>query len=196
MIIFDQLRISDDGKRMYINVHVNRASYFDNIYIDSITIMTEDKVSEMAPELFTDDYIYQQIIEGNEKELNLVLNASDFNESFSKSTLSENLFFVYIKCKGVPDPCTPCTLDELTTLGVTFDEALLYQKVMQFTRGLNQDCEIPQGLLDLILLWDGFKAAIETEHYVSAIDFWKRLFKGNSTVRASNGCGCHGRSVI
>lgn len=196
MIIFDQLRISDDGKRMYINVHVNKASYFDNIYIDYITIMTEDKVSEMAPELFTDDYIYKQVIEGNEKELNLVLSVADFNESFSKSTLSENLFFVYIKCKGVPDPCTPCTLDELTTLGVTFDEALLYQKVMQFTRELGQDCEIPQGFLDLILLWNGFKAAIETEHYVSAIDFWKKLFKGNGIIGTSNGCGCHGRSVV
>lgn len=31
MVIFDQLRISDDGKRMYINAHVNKADYFNDI---------------------------------------------------------------------------------------------------------------------------------------------------------------------
>lgn len=49
MILFDQLRISDDGKRLYINAHVNKADYFANVYIDSIVIMTADKVSETAP---------------------------------------------------------------------------------------------------------------------------------------------------
>lgn len=191
-VIFDQLRISDDGKRMYINAHVNNASYFDNIYIDKITIMTEDKVSEMAPEMFTDDYIYQQTIEGNQKELALVFTSSDFNEKFAKSALTDNLFFVYITCKGTPDPSTPCRLDELTTLGVTFDETLLYQKIMNQTRGLANECEVPQELLDMILLWNGFKAAIETEHYIQAIDFWKKLFKSSNSIGTYNRCGCHG----
>ena len=192
MLLIDQLRISDDGKRMYINAHVNTASYFDNIYIDKITIMTEDKVSEMAPEMFTEDYIYQQTIDGNQKELALVLTATDFNEKFAKSTLTENLFFVYITCKGTPDPSIPCRLDELTTLGVTFDDTLLYQKVMNQSRGLVNECDIPQELLDMILLWGGFKAAIETEHYIQAIDFWKKLFKNSNSSGTYNGCGCHG----
>jgi hypothetical protein len=177
---------------MYINAHVNNASYFDDIYIDKITIMTEDKVSEMAPEMFTDDYIYQQTIEGNQKELALVLTSSDFNEKFAKSALTDNLFFVYITCKGTPDPSTPCRLDELTTLGVTFDDTLLYQKIMNQTRGLANECEIPQELLDMILLWNGFKAAIETEHYIQAIDFWKKLFKSSNSIGTYNRCGCHG----
>lgn len=188
MIIFDQLRVSDDGRTLFINAHVNRASYFDSVYIDTITIMTEDKVSEMAPELATEEYIYKKVITGEEKEINLVLNAADFNDKFAKATLSENLFFVYIKCKGTPGADTPCRLDEQTTLGVTFDEALLYQKAMNYTRGLANDCEIPHGLLDLILLWNGFKAAIETEHYISAIDFWKKLFRNKSSLGVTSTC--------
>ena len=125
-VIFDQLRISDDGKRMYINLHVNSADYFNNIYLDKITIMTADYVSEAAPELVTDDYIYQQEISGEQKTLDLVLQATDFNEKFTHIDLTKDLFFVYVKCKGIPDPCVPCTLDELTTLGVTFDENVLY----------------------------------------------------------------------
>ena len=192
MIIFDQLRISDDGKRLYINLHVNKADYFDNIFLDSITIMTADKVSETNPDIPTEDYIYKKEFEGKLKEVDLVLTSNNFNEAYSKADLTSDLFFVYVKIKGVPAPCTPCRLDEEITLGVTFDETMLYQKVMQFTRELNQDCEIPQNLFDLILLWYGFKAAIETEHYTVAIDFWKRLFGGKNTTVTSKGCGCHG----
>ena len=192
MIIFDQLRISDDGKRLYINLHVNRADYFDNIFLDSIIIMTADKVSETNPDIPAEDYIYKKEFEGEQKEADLVLTSNDFSEAYSKADLTSDLFFIYVKIKGVPAPCTPCRLDEEITLGVTFDETMLYQKVMQFTGELNQDCEIPQNFLDLILLWYGFKAAIETEHYTVAIDFWKRLFGGKNTMVASKGCGCHG----
>ena len=191
-VIFDQLRISDDGKKMYINLHVNNASYFDNIYLDSITIMTADYVSEAAPELVTNDYIYQAAIEGEQKTLDLVLQATDFNEKFTASDLTKDLFFVYIQCKGVPDPCTPCRLDEMTTLGVTFDDTQLYQKVMGYTKDLLKECAVPTAFTDFILQWNAFKASIETEHYVSAIKFWKLLFDGSPTLETLKHCRCHG----
>lgn len=195
MVLFDQLRISDDGKLMFINVHVNQASYFDDIYLDTLTIMTADKVSEAAPEMVTEDYVYKLTFEGNQKQADLVLTPADFNEHFSKSNFSSDLFFIYVKVKGVPDPCTPCTLDEMTTLGVTFDENMLYQKVMDYTKELAQDCTIPQDFTDFILQWNAFKASVETEHYIPAIKYWQMMF--DKTGRASYGqitknCGCHG----
>ena len=195
MIIFDQLRISDDSKRMYINVHVNNADYFENICLDSITIMTQDQVSETAPEMVTDDYIYKITFDDNQRQADLVLTPHDCNEKFVKSSFSKDLFFVYVKCKEAPlVGCPPCRLDELTTLGVTFDENMLYQAVMGFTKELLKDCSVNQDFTDFILLWNAFKAAIETEHYVPAIKFWKMLFQEgnyNAPVITKN-CGCHG----
>lgn len=208
MIIFDQLRISDDGNRIYINVHVNKAKYFEDIYIDSITIVTSDKVSETTPGTPTADYIYTKKIEGNEKELNLVLTPSDFAKTweedpkvmaFSRSDMSNTLFFVYIKCKvkegGNIDVCTPCRLDEETTLGVTFDEAKLHQRVMDYTKILVEDCTTPIEFIDFILLWNAFKASIETEHYISAIKFFNMLFDvtdSSASKSTIKGCRCHG----
>ena len=197
MVIFDQLRISDDGKKMYINLHVNRASYFENIYLDKITIMTANQVSEAAPELVANDYIYQLTIDGEQKELDLVITPNECTELFNKDNFSSDLFFVYVKTKavGTPDPCIPCRLDECTTLGVTFDETLLYQKSMNYTKDLLQGCEVPVGFTDFILQWNAFKAAVETEHYVSAIKFWKLLFDESSHTMTTYGtkpCGCHG----
>lgn len=191
MVIFDRLQISDSGKLLYLNVHVNKASMFDNIYIDKVIIQTPDQVSEADPLSPGDHYVYMKQTEEDTKELHLALNVNTDFDGIS-GTLSDKLLFVYVICKGTPDPCTPCRLDEMTTLGVTFDETLMYQKVMQFTRQLNQSCEIPKNFIDLILLWNGFKAAIETEHYIVAIDFWKKLFSSSSTLITSKPCGCHG----
>lgn len=193
-VIFDQLRISDDGKRMYINAHVNTADYFKDVYLDRLVIVTAGSVSETDPQAPSSDYIYNKVFEGEQKETALVLKSEDFNEHFSGASLSGSLFFVYIVTKGAPDACVPCRLDEQTTLGVTFDESLLYQMVMQHTKHLADTCDIDKGFIDLILLWNGFKAAVETEHYIPAIDFWNKMFnvryKGN--IRKSKPCGCHG----
>ena len=193
MVIVDLLRISDDGKEMYLSCHVNKADYYENVYLDSITIMTADKVSDVAPELYTEDYVYRYEIAGEEKEIEMVLKPTDFNEKFTKSNFSSDLFFVYIHCKGIPDPCTPCGEDRMTTVAVTFDTALLYQQVMQYTRELNEDCNIPMSFIDLTLLWNGFKAAVETEHWIPAIDFYNKMFGGYGMASyKTKPCGCHG----
>ncbi len=195
MLLFDQLRISDDGKRMYINIHVNFATYFDNIMLDSITICTADQVSETNPNAPSQDYIYKKVYTEDLQVDNIVLTPQDMNENFTKNSFSSDLFFVYVKCEGTPDQCTPCTLDEEITLGVTFDESIFYQKVMQLTKQLADECKVSKDFIDMILLWNGFKAAVETEHYIPAIDFWKKLFFGHHGVLGlsnSKPCGCHG----
>lgn len=204
-VIFDQLRISDDGEKMFINAHVSTASYFDNVYIDSITIMTSDKVSETLPESSTQEYIYTKKVEGEEKEINLVLTSTDFTKTwetdpnamvFKKADMSNTLFFVYIKVKGTPDECTPCALDKEVTLGVVFNEGVLYQRIMDYTKELVRECcNIPVGFVDFILLWNAFKASVNTGHYIAAIKFFNMLFgnvKDGGHVLTTKGCSCHG----
>lgn len=222
MVLFDQLRISEDGKKLYINLHVNTADYFDNIYLDSLTIMTADKVLEAtdagSP---TSDYIYKKTFSGEVKTADIVLTVADFSEallntntngtpknsskptalvSFDHPDFTQDLFFVYVKVKGIPDECTPCSLDKEITVGVTFDTSLFYQLVMNYTRQLASDCTIPQGFTDLILLWNAFKAAVDTEHWIPAINFYNQIFGnggmkvvGNVDATGSvkvRGCGC------
>ena len=192
--IFDQLRISDDGKMLYLDVHVNEASYFERVTLYRVIIKTSDQVSETDPLNPIGDNILNYKAEEDSKELHLALKASvDFEQPFT--TLSDKLLFVYVICEGAPDPCTPCRLDEMTTLGVTFDVNLLYQRVMGYTKDLVQDCTVPVGFADFILLWSAFKAAVETEHYVPAIKFWNMLFEKGTDIPSVVGikpCGCHG----
>lgn len=202
MVIFDQLRISDDGKELYINAHVNTAEGFANRYIKSVSVVTAENVSEnnpwnlssSAPVVFKEEY------EEPVKEINLVVNCYNTSDDFAKGTFSGDLLFVYVQMVGATDECVPCYMSTDYTVGVTFDERLLYQRVMDYTKGLAKDCSIPSGFIDFILLWNAFKASVETGHYVSAIDFYNLLFgKGakNSPYMKSNtvhtkSCGCHG----
>lgn len=396
-VLFDQLRISDDGQLMYIDAHVNKASYFEDKYISKITICTEDQVSETNPLAYGDSFIYQQVYEPNNepeivpvskkvtewsanvlvgdetyhhaghldgyggvvveytplqdaetnylsiafsgkfstaigenveyapklvaatthfnptgglnssevlftldgtlyedkehvhrvwqfnghgevkqnqivhfylykqtaldtyelvsvmatddteflhfffhpysqipvvnnKELHLRLGVSDFNAafnnlkydasgnpekdehgnyegieegkpvattSFEPCDLSHNMFFVYIECEGSAAECTPCRLDEKTTLGVTFDYGILFNRAMNYTRELADDCNVSSNFIDFILNYEALKLAIETEHYVPAIKYWKWLIgdygsDGSATYSTVKPCGCHG----
>lgn len=351
MINIDQLRISDDGQKLFIDAHVNRAEYFKNVYIDEITIATEDQVSGSCSQAIGDNYVYKTKIsqeaayiplskkpivisgsmlteleqenggwkldltadteeekssalsiqftgkfsclgtEGKAKlvvanseykvedgiksddiffiangklkdkdydtsapiwefkgkgevgetkqlyfyifkiddnkqanfvrldetdnteflhfiyypyavqkadlrqEVHLVLSNCMFNEKFREKNLSRHMFFVWIKAAGTPDMNTPCRLDEATTIGVTFDYGLIYQNALCFTRELTRNCQVPSDFVNFILNYAALKLAIETEHYIVAIDYFKWLLH-NGCNRAAGGkgprpCGCH-----
>jgi len=194
-VVFDQLRISDDGKNMLIDIHVNKADYFENVYLKSITIATADKVPESASlsSLTESDYIYKRTFGSGLKEASLMLSATDFNENYGGSDMGKNLFFVWVECEGNYSECTPCFADE-PTLGVTFDGKLLYQQAMGYTKELADDCNISDGFIDFILNYSAFKAAVETDHFCDARKFYNQMFnlKSSPTRIAGRGCGCHG----
>ena len=71
MVIFDQLRISDDGTKMYINIHVNEADEFASVYLDEMYICTADGVNETAfcdPEQYEPIYHWKALEADNLKE--------------------------------------------------------------------------------------------------------------------------------
>ena len=46
MIEFKELRVTPDGKTLIIDAAVNDLSYYDNVYIKSVTVDTQDTYSE------------------------------------------------------------------------------------------------------------------------------------------------------
>ena len=193
MIIFEQLRISDDGQRMYINAHVNGAEYFEGTTIDRLCIcLGSDILESDSIDPGSNFNIYTKSYDPSTKEINEVITIDDPNLYYGSKTTFKDLFFVYVHCVGVPDEGKCFTAVEDNVLGVTFDENLLYQRVMGYTKSLADSCDIPVGFTDFILLWNAFKAAIETEHYIPAVKFYNMLFDSTSQAVDYKPCGCHG----
>lgn len=204
MIVYDQLRVSDDGKQLYIDAHVSLASCFDEVTIQSLYICLGSQVYEtltIDPE--SNGYIYKKEYDEDIREIHECINIDDESLIYSKTSFSKDLFFVYIGCSAVPQGCECYTSIGNYVLGVTFDENLLYQRVMQYTKNIADDCQMPVAFTDFILLWNAFKASVETEHYIPAIKYYNMLFgmdvEGNpygaydkNSGIISKPCGCHG----
>ena len=196
MIVYDQLRVSDDGRQLYIDAHVTKADCFADVKIEKLYICLGSQVYEtltIDPE--SNGYIYKKEY-SDVKEIHECISIKDEDLIYNKTDFSRDLFFVYVGCNAIPEGCECFASVGKYVLGVTFDENLLYQKVMQFTKSLADDCEIPTGFMDFILLWNAFKASVETEHYIPAIKYYNMLFDvngiGGETFNHTKPCGCHG----
>lgn len=217
MVIFDQLRLSDDATKLYVTAHVNTAQYMDNtspfkdVYIKRVVVSDANKITEMS-DLDTivnrKKYLVKQDYGDGDykKSIDLVFDANNFERhdeteikkiDFCGKEMLTTLFFVFIETTdaGAAGACLPCYMQNKVTVGATFDENLLFQNVMNYTRELADDCNIPSGFIDFILRWNAFKAAIATDHYLPAVKYYNMLFGGSNstnTTGTTRGCGCHG----
>lgn len=132
--------------------------------------------------------IYTEYLVQNLKEVHLVVDKNTIN-----ADLSKDMLYVYFHVTGTPSSNTPCRLDETYTLGVTFNEGAVYNRMMGYTKEIMNTCEVPKGFINMILQLEAIKAAIETENYASANKFYTKLMKAKSSKGTFNiSCGCHG----
>ena len=106
MIVYDQLRVSDDGRQLYIDAHVSLASCFDGVNIQSLYICLGSQIYEtltIDPE--SNGYIYKKEYSENIREIHECINITDENLIYNKTSFSKDLFFVYVGCSTVPDGC-------------------------------------------------------------------------------------------
>ena len=188
MIEFKELRVTPDGKTLIIDVSVKDLSYYDNVYIDSLTIDTQDTYSESGSS--TNPIFYYEVAsvsEENKKRIRLELNSSVLGKP-----ITGNMFFVYITVKGTPAADTPCGLDNVTTLGVTADLYPFYKSSINHMKELENECEPSKNFIDSLLKFKAFELSIRTGHYTQAIKYWNKFFKEVKSNTVNTICRCHG----
>ena len=200
MVLIDQFRISDDGRSILLDLHVSNATrpdgdpLYENVFLKSIKLKAAGITSEAAPTAdSSDECIFSvEFQEKDEvKEIHYVISINDV--LLPKGTFSQDLLFLFVETQGAPDPCVPCRCDECVTTDVTFDTALLHQRVMGYAKELGTSCKEPsKELIDFILLWSAFNASVETEHWNEAVRFYKMLFIHSVNSTYKKNCGCNG----
>ena len=183
MIDFNKLYITPDGNNLVIDISVKSDSYYENIYIDSIKIDTEDTYTQSGP---SSTPVYSYTSTENLKSMQITLSNNEI-----LANLSDSMFFVYVTTKGTPSANTPCGMDNTTTLACIVDLYKIYQLNLQYLRELNRECCVPKNFIDLILRIKALEICMKTNNYTEAIKYWNRYFK-NLSVKTSTNCGCHG----
>lgn len=189
MIKFNELRITNDGKYLIIDASVRNTSYYDNVYIDSIYIDTQDTYKDGGP---SSSVVYSNNITNASPDFNYKRYRWELSVGDLLPSLSNNLFFIYVKAKGTPKSDTPCGMDNEYTLGVTFDTCSLYNALMSYVREVNNSCDIPKNFIDLFLQFKALEISINTDHYMQAIDFYNSFIKDIKLTKSIKSCNCHG----
>ena len=189
MVVIEQLRISPDGQKLFIDAHINKKYYDEDLVLDKISIDTQNTVLQSfdGP---SENPVFTQTTVTNTlrpKEVHLVI-----DKNMIDADLSKDMLYVYFHVRGTPPPNIPCGLDTPYTLGVTFNEGIIYNRMMGYTKEIANTCEIPMRFIDMILQLEAIKAAIETENYVTANKFYNRLINSKSSNIPNINCKCHG----
>ena len=215
MVDFNELRVSPDRKNLIIDVSIKDLSYYENVYIDSIIIDTQDTYIPSGPSnspIFTyevvsnvtpvyslpdcgcnqvQDYIDKancfETSNNEEKRVRLELDNTALD-----SHLKGNLFFVYVITKGTPASDAPCNMDNTINLGVTADTYPIYTNMLNSLKEL-ESCSTPKLFTDAFLRFKAFELSIKTGQYSQVINYWNKYFKSLDIPNNTN-CSCNGRT--
>lgn len=215
MVDFNELRVSPDRKNLIIDVSIKDLSYYENVYIDSIIIDTQDTYIPSGPSnspIFTyevvsnvtpiyslpdcgcnqvQDYIDKEncfeTSNNEEKRVRLELDNTALDNH-----LKGNLFFVYVITKGTPSSDTPCNMDNTINLGVTADTYPIYTNMLNSLKEL-ESCGTPKLFTDAFLRFKAFELSIKTGQYSQVINYWNKYFKSLDIPNNTN-CSCNGRT--
>lgn len=215
MVDFNELRVSPDRKNLIIDVSIKDLSYYENVYIDSIIIDTQDTYIPSGPSnspIFTyevvsnvtpvyslpdcgcnqvQDYIDKEncfeTSNNEEKRVRLELDNTALDNH-----LKGNLFFVYVITKGTPSSDTPCNMDNTINLGVTADTYPIYTNMLNSLKEL-ESCSTPKLFTDAFLRFKAFELSIKTGQYSQIINYWNKYFKSLDIPNNTN-CSCNGRT--
>ena len=183
MIKFTDLRVSNG--HLIISAEVREIEdYYDNVYIDKIKIDSQDTFSSTGP---SSSLIYESAsFPAETKSITLDLDASDFTDI----DMDKTMFFVYAVATGTPSADTPCGMDNVNSLGVTFSLCPIYNETMQYVKEVENTCILPKSFINMILQLKAIQYSINSGHFTQAIKYYNKFYKNLSV--STKTCGCNG----
>lgn len=209
MVIFDELRITNDGQHLIIDCRIRKENWYNTVYIGGIYIDTEETYEEGGPSKRAAIFAptMQQLMLSPKKTMRFVYDKSDLKSLFLANPenkgvspdcdLTKHLFFVYVKAFGTPAADTPCGMDDEYTLGVTMYMGKFYNDFMNSLKNINSTCsggcDVPSDIVDQLLQYMALTVSIDSGHYLKGIEEFKKWYTGKSyTNNSTKKCGCHG----
>lgn len=199
MVQFDDLRISSDKQKVFVECRVKDYDAYANMYIKSIKIeyykkrgvpgVPGDGAITMYSNTSADPTVKQV-------RASLTIAALDKN-TFGTDKFEGGLFYVTVECDGTLGASVaqlPCGEDSTVDVGLIADWEVLYARGMKaFTAMVNScnPCVVPTNLEHLIILWNGFKLAADACDYPLVDKLWSRIVYGDIVTSGGSGCGCN-----
>jgi hypothetical protein len=212
MVYFNELRFSKNNKSLIIDVAIDNQDYYENVFLDSIVIDTQNTFIENGP---SSNPVYTHTVV--ETFANVYTNTDCQNakvlaensecgiiDSISKKQIrleipvsacgidpSKDIVFVYVIVSGNPAPDTPCGMDSSKIMATVVNLKLIYDNLLSCVRQVENDCDIPKSFIDIILRYKAFELFIKTGNYTKAIQYWKKYLTSGNFTTTQKQCRCY-----
>lgn len=184
MTVFQDLRISSDGKQLFIDASIAPYSYYEGEYISAIAIDTDETY---IPSGSSSNPVYKKEFQDQSKQQAMILSPEDLG----LASFNGHIFYVYITVEGSPDSQTPCSWDLASTLGVVLNWYPVYYRGLEFMRKTADNCcDVSREFIDYILRFKAFELALRTGNYQLANSRFREWFYTSDEVAFSSPCGC------
>ena len=204
MVLFNDLRISDDGSCLVIDCRVEDIGGYEGMYIDTIHVDYYKNVTDFGIPSDKAIKVYEKPANSNgEVAVRVTVLKSGLPDTFGTKEFLGGLFFVTVACDGTPRNASvlassPCGFDNTVDVGVILDWSVIYRNGMAYASklayGCGDPCDIPGGFESFILYWNALRLAIETCDWPLVVRLWDKVIgaAGGSSARLPAGCGCRG----
>ena len=152
MIVFNNIKITQDNKYLIIDAEIEDSTYYKDMYIDQVVIDNQDTYIQNGPSsnpiytyqaqpqdnnIYTIDDLANKVTDEDgiavqdekdtqsySRKVHLILDKKDLIE------IENNMFFVYIIAGGTTSPDTPCGYDVNVALKVVVNTYPIYNTMM------------------------------------------------------------------
>lgn len=195
MVEIEELYITNTGNDLFIKAKVKDLEYYKNVYISDVYILNQDQYDEaiIPDEVISDPkkYTYHEHFD-NTKEIEGSVSASEIN---TKGNFSSGLYFVYVRCTGMPAFNTPCGMDNEYTIGVITNWEAIYCDMSHTIKDLEaatcNSCHVPEKFIDNLLMVKALECEINAGNYMQAKIWYNDFFKKKNLGKVST-CNCNG----
>lgn len=196
MLQWNELRVTPDGKYLIVDVEVQNKSFYDNIYINNLTLQIYSEKTKNTSNSTTlyiwRDYNVPQL-EG-EKYLEVGQKGERYKrlkKIIDIDTIGDCLFFVTATNTDDFAADTPCGARQTELYGTAYNRYLLYSQSIKALKTVNA-CTPNESLINYILQFKMFELALELGDTELAVTYWNKYIKGKTPAATTTNCGCYG----
>lgn len=194
MVQFNELKFIAPNI-LQVDAQVIDLPYYENVYIDSIIIDTEDTYCESGP---SSNPI--AVYSAGNSDCKTVRHAFDLSGALCGKS---KMFFVWVTTTGFPSGDTPCGLDKQNTMQAVVDLKVVYEEAMKNFKCMvggcscnSSKCVVDANFANFSLQYFRMQSALEVGDWTTAYEAYcyilrKRPSK-NISVKSRKPCGCNG----